>query len=294
MSWRAGETRAHASATRGRRKCLTSGRVFLRRGARWTAVRASALGEALATADRGPAEIAALNETIAAVYRSHRLSLRRLAASLVDDRAIAEELVQGCPCGPLSTLGVPRRQVGRAFLSSRDGGQRCSLGPAPSGHRAPPSSWCRARRLAASRLRSAARRGTPGVVAALRACPAESIQPCSSCGPPGQAVWPGGPGRFDAAGTSPSSPRRLPTTTAPWWRSFPRHRRSGASSRDDFAGAVARGELTARLPASSTPDARSWLPSMTAVVNGCGSGTPLRVRRRLSVSTSFVRWGAPR
>jgi RNA polymerase sigma-70 factor (sigma-E family) len=43
---------------------------------------------------RGPAEVAALNVAIAALYRSHRLSLLRLAAFLVDDRAIAEELVQ--------------------------------------------------------------------------------------------------------------------------------------------------------------------------------------------------------
>ncbi len=43
-------------------------------------------------ADRGPAEIAALNQAVVALHRSHRLSLRRLAAFLVDDRALAEEL----------------------------------------------------------------------------------------------------------------------------------------------------------------------------------------------------------
>jgi RNA polymerase sigma-70 factor (sigma-E family) len=43
---------------------------------------------------RGPAETAALNQAIAALYRSHRLSLRRLAAFLADDRAIAEQLAQ--------------------------------------------------------------------------------------------------------------------------------------------------------------------------------------------------------
>lgn len=44
--------------------------------------------------EAGPAEIAAQDEAIAGLYRSHRLSLLRLAAFLVDDRAIAEELVQ--------------------------------------------------------------------------------------------------------------------------------------------------------------------------------------------------------
>jgi len=57
-------------------------------------VRGSALGEAGSVTEAGPAEIAALNEAIAGLYRSHRLSLLRLAAFLVDDRAIAEELVQ--------------------------------------------------------------------------------------------------------------------------------------------------------------------------------------------------------
>jgi RNA polymerase sigma-70 factor (sigma-E family) len=42
----------------------------------------------------GPAGTAALNEAVAGLYRSHRLSLLRLATFLVDDRAIAEELVQ--------------------------------------------------------------------------------------------------------------------------------------------------------------------------------------------------------
>jgi RNA polymerase sigma-70 factor (sigma-E family) len=59
-----------------------------------TAVRGSALGEADTVTERGPAETAALNETMAGLYRSHRLSLLRLAAFLVNDRAIAEELVQ--------------------------------------------------------------------------------------------------------------------------------------------------------------------------------------------------------
>jgi hypothetical protein len=40
--------------------------------------------------------------------------------------------------------------------------------------------------------------------------------------------------------------------------------------------------------------ARSWLPSMTAVVKGRRSGRLPRMRRRLSVSTSFVRRGAAR
>src|ERR1022692_1088436 len=40
------------------------------------------------------------------------------------------------------------------------------------------------------------------------------------------------------------------------------------------------------------PD-RSWLPSMKKFVKGRGSGRPSRVRRRLSASMSFVRWGAP-
>jgi RNA polymerase sigma-70 factor (sigma-E family) len=57
-------------------------------------VRGSVLGEAGPVRERVPAEVAALNEAIAALYRSHRLSLLRLAAFLVDDRAIAEELVQ--------------------------------------------------------------------------------------------------------------------------------------------------------------------------------------------------------
>jgi RNA polymerase sigma-70 factor (sigma-E family) len=59
-----------------------------------TAVRGSALGEADTMTERGPAETAALHATMAGLYRSHRLSLLRLAAFLVDDRAIAEELVQ--------------------------------------------------------------------------------------------------------------------------------------------------------------------------------------------------------
>ncbi|MEO9138569.1 MAG: sigma-70 family RNA polymerase sigma factor, partial [Jatrophihabitans sp.] len=42
----------------------------------------------------GPADIAARNESIAGLYRSHRLNLLRLASFLVDDRALAEELVQ--------------------------------------------------------------------------------------------------------------------------------------------------------------------------------------------------------
>ncbi len=57
-------------------------------------MRGSALGEADSVTEAGPAEIAALNEAIAGLYRSHGLSLLRLAAFLVDDRAIAEELVQ--------------------------------------------------------------------------------------------------------------------------------------------------------------------------------------------------------
>jgi RNA polymerase sigma-70 factor (sigma-E family) len=44
--------------------------------------------------ETGPAELVALNETIGGLYRSHRLNLLRLAMFLVDDRAIAEELVQ--------------------------------------------------------------------------------------------------------------------------------------------------------------------------------------------------------
>lgn len=44
--------------------------------------------------EHGPASIAELNETIAGLYRAHRLSLLRLASFLVDDRAVAEELVQ--------------------------------------------------------------------------------------------------------------------------------------------------------------------------------------------------------
>ena len=45
-------------------------------------------------AEHGPAGVAELNETIAGLYRAHRLSLLRLASFLVDDRAVAEELVQ--------------------------------------------------------------------------------------------------------------------------------------------------------------------------------------------------------
>jgi RNA polymerase sigma-70 factor (sigma-E family) len=77
-----------------RESVLTSDRVFPWHGARRTAVRGSALGEAGTVTEQGPVEIAALNETMAGLYRSHRLSLLRLAAFLVDDRAIAEELVQ--------------------------------------------------------------------------------------------------------------------------------------------------------------------------------------------------------
>jgi hypothetical protein len=36
-------------------------------------------------------------------------------------------------------------------------------------------------------------------------------------------------------------------------------------------------------------NARFWLPSMAPVVKGLRSGSPSMVRRRLSVSTSFVR-----
>jgi RNA polymerase sigma-70 factor (sigma-E family) len=51
-------------------------------------------GEADTVTERRPSETAARNETMAGSYRSHRLSLLRLAAFLVDDRAIAEELVR--------------------------------------------------------------------------------------------------------------------------------------------------------------------------------------------------------
>jgi RNA polymerase sigma-70 factor (sigma-E family) len=44
--------------------------------------------------EHGPAGVAELNETIAGLYREYRLSLLRLASFLVDDRALAEELVQ--------------------------------------------------------------------------------------------------------------------------------------------------------------------------------------------------------
>jgi RNA polymerase sigma-70 factor (sigma-E family) len=94
MSSRPHEFRANGNSTRGPRKRLINDKVFRWRGARWTAVRGSALGEAGSVTGAGPAEIAALNEAIAGLYRSHRLSLLRLAAFLVDDRAIAEELVQ--------------------------------------------------------------------------------------------------------------------------------------------------------------------------------------------------------
>ncbi len=57
-------------------------------------MRGLALGEAGSVTGAGPAEIAALNEAIADLCRSHRLSLLRLAVFLVGDRAIAEELVQ--------------------------------------------------------------------------------------------------------------------------------------------------------------------------------------------------------
>src|SRR5258708_37254893 len=103
----AGETRAHAGATGGLRKCLTGDRVFLRPGARWTAVRGSALGEAGSMADRGPAEIAALNQAIAALEPSHRLRLRPLSSFLVGVPAIAHGLGQGsfaCPRDPWTFL----------------------------------------------------------------------------------------------------------------------------------------------------------------------------------------------
>jgi RNA polymerase sigma-70 factor (sigma-E family) len=57
-------------------------------------VRNSALGGAGLATDRGPAETAALNGAITALYRTHRISMLRLAFVLLNDRAVAEELVQ--------------------------------------------------------------------------------------------------------------------------------------------------------------------------------------------------------
>jgi len=57
-------------------------------------VRGSALGGAGSAREYGPADIAELNEAVAGLYRAHRLNLLRLASFLVDDRAVAEELVQ--------------------------------------------------------------------------------------------------------------------------------------------------------------------------------------------------------
>jgi RNA polymerase sigma-70 factor (sigma-E family) len=57
-------------------------------------VRNSALGAAGLATRRGPAETAALNEAITALYHAHRLSLLRLALFLLNDRGVAEELVQ--------------------------------------------------------------------------------------------------------------------------------------------------------------------------------------------------------
>jgi RNA polymerase sigma-70 factor (sigma-E family) len=58
------------------------------------AVRGSAPGGAGSVTEHGPADIAGRNEAIAGLYRAHRLNLLRLASFLVDDRAVAEELVQ--------------------------------------------------------------------------------------------------------------------------------------------------------------------------------------------------------
>jgi RNA polymerase sigma-70 factor (sigma-E family) len=57
-------------------------------------VRNSAFGSAGLATDRGPAENAALNDAITALYRSQRIGLLRLAFVLLNDRAVAEELVQ--------------------------------------------------------------------------------------------------------------------------------------------------------------------------------------------------------
>ena len=63
------------------------------------------------------------------------------------------------------------------------------------------------------------------------------------------------------------------------------------------AGASARPRRTGRpdRPARAiSSNVRSWLPSIALRVKGSGFGRPSSVRRRWSVSTSFVRWGAPR
>ena len=70
-------------------------------------------------AEHGPAGVAELNETIAGLYRAHRLSLLRLASFLVEDRAVAEELVQdafAALCQRWSSLAAP--SAAPAYLRS--------------------------------------------------------------------------------------------------------------------------------------------------------------------------------
>lgn len=62
-------------------------------------MRGPALGDAGSVTEPGPADIDSRDEAIAGLYRSQRLNLLRLAAFLVDDHAVAEELVQDAFAG---------------------------------------------------------------------------------------------------------------------------------------------------------------------------------------------------